>query len=211
VALVLGGCAGLSWETEKADSSFVDGTRILGEVGWAYTRDEVLAEKDPYVPGWRTKLLSIGFTDAEIVNGSEVSVHTFCYAWDMAVPCRHRGVYLAHVNPNLQGKVASRRGRLHGELVEIELRKTPSNDLAGVVVAIYRKGDDWQDCRGKNLGDMGIFKYSPSGPPNGAWIDCDGLEKEGWVQRVVRSAPSSDPNKPPLIYVHEWIKLPGVH
>ncbi|HKW38357.1 MAG TPA: hypothetical protein VJO54_11155 [Burkholderiales bacterium] len=227
---ILAGCAGISWETEKADPSFVDRTRILAMVIVVYSRNEIATGKrerysyvqgktvegasDPFIEKWREKLLSAGFADAEIADGSELRAQTFCYAWDMAIPCRHRGYYLAHVNPPLQGKlrslVESRRGGMQtADLVEIELRKTPTDDLVGVVVGIYRKYDDFRDCRVENLGDMGMFKYSPSGPPNGSWLECDGLEKEGWTQRIVRSAPSSNPNNPPPHkYVREWIKLP---
>jgi hypothetical protein len=215
-ALALGGCAAsMDWQTEKADPGFVDGTRILAQAAVLYTRDQILAGKrevnsqtDRIPERWREKLLSVGFSDADIVDGSELGSQTYCYAFDTVITCRHRGIYLAHVDPSLQGKINLQTRWTRGDIVEIELRKTPSNDLVGVVVATYRKFDSWQDCRMEDLGDMGILKYSPYGPWNAGWLECDGLEERGWSPRIVRSAPYSDPNKPPVRHVREWIKLP---
>jgi hypothetical protein len=220
----------MGWETEKADSSFVDGTRILAQVAVIYPRNEILTGQheeysyvqgktvsratDRFATGWHEKLLSAGFKDEDIADGSELGAQTFCFAWDMVIPCRHHGVYMAHIGASLQGKLRSyaeslKSGGRRGDLVEIELKKTPSGALVGTVVAVYRKQDDWQNCRMADLGDMGIFKYAPSGPPHASWVECDGLETEGWTPRIVRSAPSSNPNNPPLTYVREWIKLPA--
>lgn len=77
--LIIAGCASQSgWKTQSASADFVDGTRILGEVVLVTTRDEILANHG-LVNGWRDKLISAGFTDDDIVDGSEVTVWSYCY------------------------------------------------------------------------------------------------------------------------------------
>jgi hypothetical protein len=59
-ALALGGCAGLDWETERADPKFVDGTRVLAQVAHIYAdRNEILTgNTDRFAKRWHEKILT---------------------------------------------------------------------------------------------------------------------------------------------------------
>jgi hypothetical protein len=202
-------------QSEQAPENFVERTRILAEVTGTYTRTQILQPKQSWtgVETWHARMLSVGFTDADIVDGSEVSASTYCYAHNSNVGCRHQGLYFAHVPSALQGQLSARwengvQVRQHGDIVEIELQQTPSNDLVGVVVAVYRKYDSWASCRWERLNYEG-FVPSPFGSPIGMWLDCDELEKEGWQKRRVAHAPPPGPLNAPDRFIHEWIKLPG--
>lgn len=210
------------WDNKEANRDFVDGTRVLAELHASFTRQEILSacsERDGFLCGWREKLLDIGYEDKDIVDGSEVTTDTYCYGHNSGVGCAHLGVYIAHVPPSLHGKLTSkyeRRGgklhalRDHGDLVELELKRTPTNHLAGVVVGVHRRHGEWGDCRYQELtqGALGaLYAFSSIGPPVGLWIECDEAEAAGWTRRAVRGAPPPGvlTGAPPL---SEWIK-PG--
>lgn len=64
VALALS-CAGLeSWETERADPKFVDGTRVLAQVAVIYSRNEILTGNREFYSYVQNKTIS-GEPDAE--------------------------------------------------------------------------------------------------------------------------------------------------
>lgn len=210
--LIAGGCASNSgWETESAADDFVDGTRILGEVVLVTTRDEVLANKG-LMNGWREKLISAGYTDSDIIDGSEVTIWAYCYGWNSGVSmCAHHGHYVAHVPEALRNSVRGdpdNNWETSGDLVEIELIKTPTGQLVANVVAVYRKSDDWSPCRQTSLQQVSeasavLSTLAGVGPARAMWIECENIEEEGWLRRPVRGAPISA--GPPI---SEWVKLP---
>lgn len=210
--LLTAGCASQSgWETQSSPGDFANGTRILAEVVLVTTREQVLANQG-LMRGWREKLVSAGYFDSDIVDGSEVTVWSYCYGWNSGVPiCAHHGHYVAHVplevRDGLQGDSDS-EWDTSGDLVEVELTKTQSGHLVGKVVSVYRKFDDWTPCRKTSLqqrSELGSVMSSLAGigPPRAMWIECDDTESEGWIRRPVRGAPVSA--GPPI---SEWIKLP---
>jgi hypothetical protein len=218
LAVTLLGCAERQIkETEDAPPGFVNGTLVLAEVGGVITRETIF--HPPSTGDWthlsalREKLLAIGYADADIVDGSEVGARTFCYAHNSKVGCRHWGVYAAHVPPELRKKLTfslehNQKVRAQGDLIEIELRETPAQQLVGTVVAIYRKSGDWGNCRWATLDYKGLAETSPFGPPIAMWLECGGLVAEGWVKRRIPGSPPSGPGGSPDRYVHEWIKIP---
>lgn len=210
VLLLAAGCASQSgWETQSATSDHVDGTRILAEVVLVTTREQVLANQG-LMKGWRNKLLDAGYSDSDIVDGSEVTVWSYCYGWNSGVPiCAHHGHYVAHVpaelREGLQGDPDS-DWETSGDLVEVELTSTRSGYLVGKVVALYRKADDWSPCRKTSLqqrSDLGsaLSLLAGVGPPRAMWIECDSDNSAGWIRRPVRGAPGS-PGPP----ISEWVK-----
>jgi hypothetical protein len=217
--LLLHGCAssGPYWETKQAPADFVAGTRVLAEVTESITRAEVLSGQyaQPLTSGLHERLLAVGIADIEIVDGSEVGARTFCYGHNSVAGCVHQGFYNVHLPPRFRGKVNVQfdrhvRLRSRGDLIEVELRKTPTNQLVGILVGVYRTYDDWRDCQEESLiyketASQALLSLSPYGPPGARWIECAGIEKEGWIRRPVLGAPPNGvPNKP----VSQWFKLP---
>jgi hypothetical protein len=212
LSLLAGGCAANSgWQTEVAADDFVEGTHVLGELILSTTRDQALSDEG-ILRGWSDKLFELGYTDADIVDGSEATVWAYCYGHNSGVPlCAHHGHYVVHVpiefreglNFDDNGVPGS-----HGDLVEIELVMTASRNIVGKWVGVYRNADDWQDCRVASL-ERGSVSTTMSilsgvGPPRAEWIECDNAGSEGWVRRPVPGAPPSD-----SFPVSEWIKPAG--
>ena len=210
LSLLINGCASLSgWQTEYASDDFVEGTVILAEVVRITTREEALS-KDGFFEGWRDKLISAGYSDNDIVDGSEVSVWTYCFVHNSGVYwCSHTGHYVAHVPPELRKGLKGDTDYPHGDLVEVRLIKNETGYLVGEVTEIYKKSDDWDNCH--------IAHYEPLeplypifatlmlvGPPQAFWIECEMDSSEGWQRRPVRGAPPSAGNP-----VSEWVKFPG--
>lgn len=223
------GCAGsgaaptVTSRLEDAPSAFVEGTRVLAVVYGEYTREEIFTPTIdlPLTSAWRQELNGIGVTDADIADGSEIYASSFF--WSM----RSRfdvGDYMAHVDATLQGKLhyafprskteIPKRMEQGGDIAEIELSRTASGKLAGRVVAIYREQGAWRDCRIERVSTAapaallkGVLNMSI---PVGGWIECDGLEAEGWVARPVEGQPLVTPleGRAANNVVREWIKLP---
>jgi hypothetical protein len=211
LSFLLTGCASNSgWETQVAKPDFVQGTRILAEVVLVTTREEVLANQG-MVYGWKDKLISAGYTDNDIVDGSEVTLWTYCYAWNSGVSrCAHHGHYVAHVPPALRGRlkgVPDDTSETSGDLVEVELIKTTEGHLVGAVVDIYRKAEDWSPCYQTSLQQISelnsvLTTLAGVGPARAIWIECENIQNEEWVRRPVMGAPQS--MGPPI---SEWVKL----
>jgi hypothetical protein len=204
-SLFTAGCASqYGWNTQSAPADFVDGSRVLAEVVFIATRENVLSNNG-LMQGLRDKLISAGYTDNDIVDGSEVTVSSYCYRWNSGGPtCTHHGHYVAHVPAELREGLHGISGfRTAGDLVEIELVKTPNGYLVGNVVAVYRKSEDWSPCRAASLQQTAVMATLLGvGPPKATWIECENIESEGWIRRPVLGAPSSA--GPPI---SEWVKL----
>lgn len=192
-------------------SGFVDGTRVLAIVAEKFTRNKVIQEG--WVSRhWHPRLMEAGFLDADIADGSEISAMSFCYGHNSRVGCKHQGLYFAHVSPELRDQLTvvepGKVGPEH-DILEIELRLLPSEKLFGVVKQVYRDANAWGDCRIKFLANSKMYALSPSGPPVGIWLTCDGLEKEGWHGVSVRGAPlPSGTDEGESANMREWRKLP---
>lgn len=210
VFLVLTGCATHhGWKTRTAPNDFVDGTIVLAEVILSASREQVF-EGQGILEGWRDTLLAAGLSDHDIVDGSEVTLWTYCYGHNSGVPlCAHHGHYLAHLPEHLRKEIRGdpdSRNDTNGELVEVKLTRMPSGRLFGEVVSVFRPSTDWGDCREATLDRSGtetaLLSLTMVGPPRASWIECTGAESEGWVRRPVVGAPLS---KGPQ--VSEWVKL----
>ncbi|MDA1076762.1 MAG: hypothetical protein O3A63_18720 [Proteobacteria bacterium] len=211
-ALLNFGCAAQSgWETQTAPADFVNGSRILAELVLVTTREEAISAGG-LMEGWRSKLLEAGYMDEDIVDGSEVTAWTYCYGWNSGVSiCAHHGHYVAHVPAELRGHLQGdpdNNWETSGDLVEIELTRTPSGYLVGTVVGVVRKATDWSPCRKTSLKlisetSAALATLAGVGPAQGMWIERDNLESEGWIRRPVVGAPGSA--GPPI---SEWIKSP---
>ena len=211
-SLLAGGCASQSgWDTETAAADFPDGLRILGEVVLVTSREEAVSGQG-LMRGWRDKLIAAGYTDADIVDGSEVTVWAYCYGHNSGVAlCAHHGHYVAHVpaalRAGLQGDPDS-RPETSGDLVEIELTRMPDGALVGELVAIYRKSGDWSPCRDASLesgaASSALMTLSGVGPPRANGIECDSsVAADGWERRPIPGEPPA--NGTP---VSVWVKLP---
>jgi hypothetical protein len=211
------------WVNESAPPGFVEGTRVLAQATRGYTRQEILTgSRDGVVTAtWQEKLVSVGIPDADITDGSEILAQTYCYGASGSSGCNREGLYMAHVAPELRSTLdfyytpEHPEGGQEGDLVEIELRRTPSGMLVGFVVAVYRDQDDLRDCRWKHLvtGGAGAAMGAllGGGSPVGHWVECDGLAAEGWIERAVPGAAPITPlsGRDADNYVREWIKLPS--
>jgi hypothetical protein len=210
LSLLTTGCASISgWDTKSASSDFVDGTRVLAEVVMIATRHQVISNDFGNDDSLAT-LISAGYTDNDIVDGSVVTVWSYCFGHNSGVHiCRHTGHYIAHVPLELrEGLQDSPAWDTTGDLVEVELTKTPTGYLVGKVVTVYRKSEDWSPCRRAEYQPTSelsnaFLSLTTVGPPRAIWIECENLEGEGWVRRPVRGAP---PSKGPPI--SEWVKIP---
>jgi len=204
LCLAVQGCAIEPTKMTDIPKDFINGTRVLAVAAVAYKREEIIKENvDKHViTGWHKKLMEAGYKDADIVDGSEIGGFTYAYGHNSAVGARHRGMYLAHIEPALQGQVHE------DDIVEIELRTTPSNQLVGIVKRIFRKYDDWGDCFWHHLNYKGIFPGGPYGPPQGIWLDCRNIENEGWRRECISGAPPTGPLGEKNACVSEWRKKP---
>lgn len=212
ISLFAGGCAANSgWQTEAAPEDFVAGTRVLGELILSATREQALGGEGIFRE-WKQKLAELGYTDADIVDGSEATVWAYCYGHNSGVPlCAHHGHYIVHLPPELrEGLTFNDNGDTStpGDLVEIELVKTPSGKIVGKWGGVYRSAADWGDCRSESL-QRGALSTTMSvlsgvGPPRALWIECANAAADGWLRRPVRGAPPSAPTP-----VSEWVKVPG--
>ncbi len=202
---------GLQSASEKVDSS-VNRTKVLVQLIRVFKRSEIIdpsGQEKMYTSGWREKLLSAGYKDSDLVDGSEVVTISDSYASASAPGTTwHENAYMAHVPPNFKGHLVPRERQdnsipvneriyARGDVVEIELQATPSGSVIALVTAIRRPFNDWKDCRRDQLVPSGIYLLSPLGPPQGISLTCDGLEAESW-------------NKMSTIYgVYEWRKSPS--
>ncbi len=212
MAIAASGCASdYGWQTADASAEFVEGTHVLGELIMNVSKDQVMAGEG-LLNGWRGKLHDLGYTDADIVDGSEVTVWTYCYGHNSGVPlCAHHGHYVVHVPAEYrQGLNFEQDGdpSTRGDLVEIELLQTSTGKIAGRLVGQYRPASDWADCRVESL-SRGSVSTTMSilggvGPPRANWIECSDAETDGWVRRRVVGAPPSD-----SFPVSEWIRFPA--
>jgi hypothetical protein len=168
-------------------SGFQSGTQILGQVAKVYSQDDVLDNKRPIVTSELKKdLLEIGVPESEILDGSEVQVSTYCYAWNSSVGCNHISRYMAHASPELRGKIK------RGSIVAVKMYVTKNKRLVGLVMHDYGDGEDPKlDCESLSLNYKGVSSFSPLGPPIGAWFHCKGIPllQEGWVKKNVPEAP----------------------
>lgn len=203
---LLSGCgpmSAFSWATKDAPKDFVAGTRVLAEVIHIVPRQSVVHEEYLF-GGWRDTLISVGYSDSDIVDGSEIIAWAYCYGHNSGVGlCAHHGHYLAHVPEQLRTDMHSYSNVGNGDLIEIELFAADSGRLVGKVVGVYREWDDWQDCREASLEVKHRWMYAALGPPQARWIECDNLESDGWLRSPVRAAPVSS-GRPVSI----WIKVP---
>lgn len=212
VLFAVSGCSVNSgWKTGTADDDFVDGTRVLGELILSTTREQAMSNEG-ILQGWREKVLSLGHTDADIQNGSGVTVWAYCYGHNSGVPqCAHHGHYVAFVPPEYrEGLRFADDGdpETAGDIVEVELVRTPKGAIVGKLVGIYRPAADWGDCRMESLqrGALSstLATLSGVGPPRAIWLECDSAAADGWSRRPVRGAPLST-----ALPVSEWIRLPA--
>ncbi len=200
-----------------APIDFVDGTRLLAPVFYVYTRDEVVnASFDPGMTRtWPQELLSLGVTDADITDGSEIYAQTYCWRNSVRTRC---GDYMAHVPAELRGriKVSSEdpsTGQWTYHVVEIELERTPSGKLAGRVVGIDLPSGhpDSGTCRFEMLEASSLLgALLMVAPPTGGWFQCDNLESRGWIERVVEDQPPITPmsGRDRDNYLREFVKPP---
>lgn len=211
VALLLSGCAAnYGWHTETAGADFEPGTHVLGELIMRPTREQVLSG-DGIMRGWAGKLRELGYSETDIVDGSEATVWAFCFGHNSGVPlCTHHGHYLVHIPVEF-------RDGLHfdddspdtsGDLVEIELMATPSGYLVGRWVGVYRVAGAWAGCRVETL-ERGPVSTTLTllggvGPPRANWLECDDVSADGWTRRPVAGAPLSQPTP-----VSEWVRKPA--
>jgi len=89
---------------ENAPADFVEHSRELAVQWTEYKRAEILTPtSNPELTAtWRQELLSIGVTDAEITDGSEIYGYTYCWLERNGADC---GNYMAHVDTSLQGQL----------------------------------------------------------------------------------------------------------
>lgn len=169
--------------------NFIDGTIVLAAATDGYTRQSIVEESidKEFIAGWYKKLLSSGVNDSEIVDGSEIGAMTYLESME---GIERSSFYLAHIPKNYQGKVHE------GDIIEVELRSTKSNELIGLVINIFRKYDNWGDCYWNKWHYGGTILPSNL---NAAWLDCKDIEKYGWEKvEVAAGGPS-----------YEWHKIPS--
>jgi hypothetical protein len=193
-----------SWHTERAFEGFVPGTHVLAEVTLAAPAQAVQRGKGLF-KGWKSKLLAAGYSEADILDGSEISAWSFCYAHNGIVgQCANHGQFLAHVPEELRANLRATQDSTPGDLVDIELSLTPKGDLVGLVKSVYRGAADWRDCKVEFLKPTTSKLLTlTQGPPEGIWLECPSVEADGWIRHPVIGAPFND--GPP---VSMWIKPP---
>jgi len=207
-----GGCAtNHGWQTESASENFVEGTHVLGELILSTTREQALANEG-LLHGLREKLVDLGYSDTDIVDGSVVTIWAYCYGHNSGVPlCAHHGHYVVYVPTEFrEGLNFYDDGdpSTPGDLVEVKLVKTSTGKIVGTWVGVYRNSRDWGDCRVESL-ERGSVSTTMSilsgvGPPRAEWIECNNAASDGWIRKPVVGAPPSAP-----LPVSEWIKWPA--
>ena len=102
---------GLQSASEKVDSS-VNRTKVLVQLIRVFKRSEIIdpsGQEKMYTSGWREKLLSAGYKDSDLVDGSEVVTISDSYASASAPGTTwHENAYMAHVPPNFKGHLVPR-------------------------------------------------------------------------------------------------------
>lgn len=209
LSLAVGGCAG-RWHTETAGSNFVNGTKVLGELILNATREQVLANEG-LMHDAQQKFIAAGYRDEQIVDNALVTVFSYCYGHNSGVPlCSHHGHFIAFVPVELRGTLTfdEDNPEATGDLVEVELTRIADGNIVGKVISVYRTSGNWGPCRLARLGDRPVndamMDLSGIGPARALWIECEGIEDEGWIRMPVPGAPAN--NGPP---VSQWFKLPN--
>lgn len=212
VFLAVPGCSVNSgWQSGTAGDDFVDGTHVLGELILSTTREQAISNEG-LMHGWREKVLSLGYTDADIQDSSAATVWAYCYGHNSGVPqCAHHGHYVAFVPAEYRDGLSFEDDgdpETSGDIVEIELVRTANGAVVGRFVRVYRRAAEWGDCRVESL-QRGALSSTLAvlggvGPPRAIWLECDSAADDGWLRRPVRGAPTSSPAP-----VSEWIKLPS--
>ena len=210
VSLAIGGCATSGdWQTESAGSDFTNGTTVLGELILTATREQVLANQG-LMNGAQQKFITAGYSDEQIVDNAVVTVFSYCYGHNSGVPlCSHHGHFVAFVPMELRGKLTFDGDEAEdtGDLVEVELTRIADGNIVGKVMSVYRKSGNWEPCRQARLGDRpvndALMGLSGVGPARALWIECEGIEDDGWIRMRVPAAPLN--NGPP---VSQWFKVP---
>lgn len=175
---------------EDVPPGLQSGTHILGEAVKLYTRDQVLQNKLPkFTSKLIDDLLASGVPESDIVDGSEIGVFTYCYAHNSSVSClEHMGYYMAHSSADLRNQIKL------GSIVEFRVNINKENRLMGSVVRVHGDINDTSvGCEIQKLNYKGLATFSPLGPPIGAWYECKGKEKDGWVKKCVIGAPPTGP------------------
>lgn len=206
--LSLTGCATSGdWQTETAGSDFRDGTIVLGELVLSASRQEVLANQG-LMSGAHKKLIAAGYGDDQIVDDAVATVWTYCYGHNSGVPlCSHHGHFIAYVPEEFRGRLSfDEQGEgMAGDLVEISLTRNADGGLVGKVVAVFRKSGSWEPCRQARLGDRpvndALMSLGGVGPARALWVECEGIQDEGWVRMPVPAAPPNDPR------VSQWFRV----
>jgi hypothetical protein len=208
-------CSQMSgWQTESASTDYRDNTRVLAELIVFATRDEVMAA-DSNRPWsvlwehWPERLSAAGYSDADIVDGSEAVAWSYCFAYNNTVPlCSHYGYYPIHIPLEFRDNLAVHNDgdpNTQGDLVEIQLVRVADGSLVGKVVDVYRRSNDWSPCRTQRREGKGsVTGNAAYGRPQGWWIECEGIESDGWIRQPVDGTPPGI--EPP---VSQWIKLPN--
>ena len=206
----IAGCAvSGDWQTEKAGTDFNNGTVVLGELIMNTTRQQVLAGEG-LMNGAQQKFIGAGYSDEQIVDNAVVTVWSYCYGHNSGVPlCSHHGHFVAFVPTELRGTLTFDGDEADdtGDLVEVELTRNTDGSIVGKVASVYRKSGTWEPCRQARLGDRpvndALMTASGVGPARALWIECEGIEDDGWIRMPVPAAPYN--NGPP---VSQWFKLP---
>lgn len=185
---IFSGCSPIRSNMSIVPKNFIDGTIVLAVATDGYTRQSIVEESvdRDFFAGWYKKLLSSGVDDNEIVDGSEIGAITYVESIEGR---KRSSFYLAHIPKIFQGKVHE------GDIIEVELRTTKSNELIGLVVNVFRKYDNWDDCYWNKWHYGGTILPSNI---NATWLDCKDLEKYGWEKVEVAGGPTC-----------EWHKIPS--
>ncbi len=197
LSCLLAGCAFTFNErvsSVREISNFHDGTLIIGEVVRVYLRQEVLTSTSD-VNGWYKSLLQAGFRDSDIQDGTEIFARNEQYRFNSATSNIHYRTYLAHVPEDIKVGFGSETG----DVVEIRLSSAPNGAIIGVVTRVLDHRDEWKKCSYKHEEPSFVeqMSYFTMGPPQSAYLECQGLQEEGWVKY------------PTLAHGYEWRKPPG--
>ncbi len=184
-ALALSAC-GSDPLREQVTPGLLTGSEILGEVVTAVALKDILRHRD--FSGYREDLLATGVPAEEIVEGSEVIVFSYCYAHNSRVGCKHGGRYVAHVAADLREKLGV------GSIVSAKLTLSDGRWPLARISEVFGKVDDPAlDCTHRRLDYRGLASFSPYGPPIGGWLECKGIQAQGWVRKCVAGAPPPGP------------------
>jgi len=205
----IAGCATSGdWQTERVGPDFNNGTVVMGELVQNTTRQQVLANQG-LMNGARQKLIAAGYSDEDIQDNAVATVWTYCYGFNSGVPlCAHHGHFIAFVPQKLRGELTfdEDSAEMSGDLVEVELSRNPDGNIVGKLVAVYRQSADWNPCRQARLGERPVNDVLTSlmgvGPARALWIECEGIEDDGWIRMPVPAAPFNN-GRP----VSQWFKV----